>query len=79
MGLKEEECFEVRSLVVDRLWVEFDGETIVKSLQELVFVATNGDHLELGRGGNDLQQTLELRPFLERERVHVNSYVYLRR
>ena len=39
---------------------ELDGHAVVDTAEKYVFVAANGDSLELRRRGDDLQKTLEL-------------------
>jgi hypothetical protein len=48
VSLEEEESLEVGSFEVDGASFQFDGETVVETLEEGVFVSTDGYVFELG-------------------------------
>lgn len=71
--LEQDERLEVRGLVV--LGVELDGRPVVDALEEDVLMVTDGDVLELGRGGYDLEETLELGALAKRHAEDLNGDV----
>lgn len=72
--LKEEEGFKVWSLEIDT--VNFDRDTVVDAAKKGVLMPSDRNALELCRGRNDLQNTLELRTLLQRESIDFDGDIY---